>query len=55
MANARCPSRTNRLEGGTVSHQVTSSEAASRTFHSAYPIANGSAANGATNHASGGG
>src|SRR6266550_1137980 len=51
-AKARCPSRINRLDGGTVSHQVTSSEAASRTFHSAYPSANGSAANGATNQAS---
>src|SRR2546428_2690351 len=54
-ANARCPSRTNRLDGGTVSHQVTSSAADNRTFQSAYPIANGSAANGATNQASGGG
>src|SRR3989442_558932 len=54
-ANARCPRRTSRLDGGTVSHQVTSSDATSRTFQSAYPGANGRAANGATNQASTGG
>src|SRR6267143_2085246 len=54
-AKARCPSRTNRVDGGTVSNHVTSNEATSRMFQSAYPSANGRAANGATNQASGGG